>query len=1027
MMLRNLIKRPIAVSMCLIAIIAVALLSMRRIPVSLMPDIDVPQITVQAACPGASVNEVEESYTKPLRQQLLQVAGLKEMRSESKTDAGTIRLTFEPGSAMDIIFIEVNEKVDRAMRFLPKDADRPKVMKAGAMDIPAFYLDMSLRDEPNGAEAGMRFAGLGRFARDVVAKRIEQLPQTAMVDVSGIPGTEIECIPDPTRMEALGLTAADIEKAISDNNITLGALSIVDGIYRYNIHFDSQILTREDIAAIYINHDGRLLTLGEICDITEKTATRSGLVRSDGRNAVTMAVVKQNDAQMKDLQDGMGTLLEDLGKEYPDIEFRLTRDQTQLLSYSISNLEQNLLLGAILACAILFLFMRDWRPTVLIIITIPLSLLITLLFFHLLHISINIISLSGLILGVGMMVDNSIIVIDNIRQRQTGSSSLAEATAEGTEEVFVPMLSSVLTTCSVFIPLMFLSGTAGALFHDQAMAVAIALFSSLAVSVLVIPVYYFCFYKSFKSYKTYKTYKNASLTALHDRIHAHIFRRPKTYICAGFLCIPLAALLFTTLDKERMPYIAPDDTLVTIDWNAGISAEENDRRIARLLADLSPESSGNQDTPDTPDKKSCLVEHSTVMAGAQQFLLPHTRELTTSEAVIYLKCSDAKAMEEVKTKIEDTLARDYPNASVGFESSGNLYELVFQTGGSDLEIHLQTADGGRPAVAQSRAFVDSLRTAFPDLYLRPVVTEENIQYFADTERMTLYKVSYRQLHSHLREAVHKNKVFEISDGSSSIPVMVGKQGAESDRVMGGSVRNDEGTEIPLQLLLRQSRREDYKRLSAAGTGDYHPMGIDAGSKEIREVMEYTEDFVRRHPEYTASFEGEYFQSRKLVGELAIVLAVSLALLFFILAAQFESLVQPLIILFEMAIDICAVFLVLWLTGETLNIMSMTGLVVMAGIIINDSILKIDTINRLRRSEMPLRDAVNEAGHKRLRPILMTSLTTILALLPFLHRDDMGSALQYPLSLTLVVGMTVGTAVSLFIVPLIYYKVYEKRR
>ncbi len=1026
-MLRTLIHRPIAVSMCLIAIIVVALLSMRRIPVSLMPDIDVPQITIQAVSPGSSVNEVEENYTKPLRRQLLQVAGLKEMRSESKMDAGTIRLTFEPGSDMDIIFIEVNEKVDRAMRFLPKDADRPKVMKAGAMDIPAFYLDMSLKDEPKGAEAGMTFAGLGRFARDVVAKRIEQLPQTAMVDVSGIPATEIECVPERARMEALGLTAADIEKAISDNNITLGALSIVDGIYRYNIHFDSQILTKEDIAAIYINYAGRLVTLGEICDITEKTATRSGLVRSDGRNAVTMAVVKQNDAQMKDLQNGMETLLEDLGKEFPDIEFRLTRDQTQLLSYSISNLEQNLLLGAILACAILFLFMRDWRPTVLIIITIPLSLLITLLFFHLLHISINVISLSGLILGVGMMVDNSIIVIDNIRQRQTGSSSLAEATADGTREVFVPMLSSVLTTCSVFIPLMFLSGTAGALFYDQAMAVAIALFSSLAVSVLVIPVYYYCFYKSSKTnktYKTYKTYKDAGLTAFYDRIHAYIFRRPRTYICAGVLCIPLSALLFTTLDKERMPYIAPDDTLVTIDWNAGISAEENDRRIAELLANFSSESSDN---PDTPDKKSGLVAHSTVMAGAQQFLLPHTKELTTSEAIVYLKCSDAKAMEKVKTKIEATLANDYPKASVGFESSGNLYELVFRTGGSDLEIHLQTADGGRPEVAQSRAFVDSLRTAFPGLYLRPVTTEENIQYLADAERMTLYKVSYRQLYSHLREAVHKNKVFEISDGSNSIPVMVGKQGAESDRVMGGSVRNDDGTEIPLQLLLRQSRREDYKRLAADGTGDYHPVGIDAGSKKIREVMEYTENFVHRHPEYTASFEGEYFQSRKLVGELAIVLAVSLALLFFILAAQFESLVQPLIILFEMVIDVCAVFIVLWLTGETLNIMSMTGLVVMSGIIINDSILKIDTINRLRRSGMPLRNAVDKAGHKRLRPILMTSLTTILALLPFLHRGDMGSALQYPLSLTLVVGMTVGTAVSLFIVPLIYYKVYEKRR
>ena len=599
-MLKRLIHRPIAVSMCLIAILVVGVLAMRKIPVSLMPDIDVPQITVQALCPGASVAEVEQTATKPLRQQLLQVAGLKEMRSESRMDAGTIRLTFEPGSDMDIIFIEVNEKVDRAMRFLLEGADRPKVMKASAMDIPAFYLDLTLKSEPKGKEADLRFAELGRFAHDVVAKRIEQLPQTAMVDVSGTIGTEIECVPDPARMDALGLSSADIEKAIADNNITLGALSIADGIYRYNIHFDSQILTKDDIANIYLNHEGRLMTLGEICEITEKTASRSGMVRSDGRNAVTLAVVKQNDAQMADLQKEMDSLLEDLRKEYPEVEFTPTRDQTRLLSYSIGNLETNLLLGAILACLVLFLFMRDWRPTILIIITIPVSLLITLLFFHLLHITINVISLSGLILGVGMMVDNSIIVIDNIRQRQDTASSLADAVSEGTREVFAPMLSSVLTTCSVFIPLIFLSGTAGALFFDQAMAVAIALFSSLAVSVLVIPVYYFLLTPKEQAPQPPKGGASDDNTPplggwgakLYDRIHAFVFSHPKVCITAGFACIPLAAWLFTAIDKERMPYIPPEDTLVTIDWNAGITVEENDRRIAELLASPIPSAGG---------------------------------------------------------------------------------------------------------------------------------------------------------------------------------------------------------------------------------------------------------------------------------------------------------------------------------------------------------------------------------------------------------------------------------------------------
>ncbi|MDE5586020.1 MAG: efflux RND transporter permease subunit [Muribaculaceae bacterium] len=637
----------------------------------------------------------------------------------------------------------------------------------------------------------------------------------------------------------------------------------------------------------------------------------------------------------------------------------------------------------------------------LIIITIPLSLLITLLSFSLLNISVNMISLSGLILGVGMMVDNSIIVIDNIRERQIPGIPLADAIAKATGEVFSPMLSSVLTTCSVYIPLMMLSGTAGALFFDQAMAVAIALFSSLAVSIFVIPVYYNCLYKSHTSLKPFTSQR---LRNIYDRIHYHVFRHVWPYIAGTLLCIPLSALLFISLDKERMPFIAPDDTLITIDWNTGISAEENDRRIHSVLS-------------------TTEAEHSTVMAGTQQFLLPHTRELTPSEAVVYLKCPDPDALDKEKKGIAKAFARDYPDANIGFESSGNLYEFIFQTGGSDLEIRLQTADGGRPSVAQSRAFIDSLHAKFPEISLRPVTTEENISYLADAEKMALYKVSHARLYSHLREAVHRNKVFEINDGPNTIPIMVGHHGNGNDLVMSGSIQNDEGTDIPLSLLLRSARREDYKCLSGSTTGEHYPVEIYAGSDKIREVIDYTDAFVRIHPEISVTFDGEYFRSRHLVNELTMVLTISLALLFLILAAQFESLTQPLIILFEMGVDVFAVFLVLLLTGETLNIMSMTGLIVMAGIIINDSILKIDTINRLRKGGIPLLEAVEKAGHIRFRPIIMTSLTTILALLPFLRRGDLGSDLQYPLSLTLIVGMTVGTAVSLFIVPLLYYKAY----
>lgn len=1017
MIVRNLIHRPIAVTMCLIALIAIGCISFKYIPVSLMPDIDIPQITVQVSYPGASVHEVDAEVVAPLRSQLMQVAGLKDIHSESRMDAGSIFMEFEPGSNIDLIFIEVNEKIDRAMNRMPKELERPKVVKASAMDIPAFYLDLSLKNEGVGKDgslpkAGMKFTQLGEFARNIVSKRIEQLPQTAMVDISGTTGAEIICIPDEAKLLSMGLDMETLSKAIQSNNITLGALSVVDGLYRYNIHFDSQLLNREDIENVYINHEGRLVQLKDLCRVEEKLASRVGLVRHDGKNAVTMAVIKQNDAQMEDLQKSIEGLVEDLRKEYPDISFDLTRDQTRLLTYSIDNLGQNLYVGAVLACLVLFLFMKDWRLPLLIIITIPLTLIVTLLSFHLLGISLNIISLSGLILGVGMIVDNSIIVIDNVMQRWRQGMPLADALVKGTNEVFTPMLSSVLTTCSVFVPLIFLSGIAGALFYDQAMGVTIALFASLFVAVLVIPVYFMVLYRKRKTCPEGEV--------LDRKFHFNFYtpyecgvkwvlRNPVKSVTAFCLAIPAIFLIYKGLEKERLPYMEHNDALMKIDWNAGISVEENDVRVGDVLKQVDG-----------------LVQTSTAMVGVQDFVLSHTEDLTTSEAVVYFQAEDGETLRQAQEKMRNYMAERYPHGTVEFGVSGNIFDLIFSNDDADLEIRLQRQGGGRPDVHEARAFLDTLSRRFPEVAVQPVVSERNIQYVADTEQMAVYHVSYAGLQARLRMLVSQNEVYAINEGARSLPVIIGERGMDSRRLLQYTVRNDEGVDIPLSYLIRETQGEDFKRLYSGNGGDYYPVKIAANDRTVESIVDFTERFVKADSRYSASFTGNYYSSREMIGELVLVLSVAVALLYFILAAQFESIVQPLVILSEIVIDVFWVFLVLWLLGESLNIMSMIGIVVMSGIIINDSILKVDTMNRLRREGMPLVTAIWRGGHSRLRPIVMTSLTTILAILPFLSRGDMGSALQYPLSLTLIVGMVAGTLVSLFFIPLVYFLIYRKR-
>ena len=341
-------------------------------------------------------------------------------------------------------------------------------------------------------------------------------------------------------------------------------------------------------------------------------------------------------------------------------------------------------------------------------------------------------------------------------------------------------------------------------------------------------------------------------------------------------------------------------------------------------------------------------------------------------------------------------------------------------------------------MAEARKWVDSLRCHFPSVEIPPVATEENLLYTADPERLAYYHVTYQQVYGRLKELVGSNKVYEIANGAQNVPVIIGGRNLNdnpndtlncqlsAEAVMQQVIVNNEGVEIPLSYLMDMHRVENFKRLSAGGEGEYYPITIEkASDEEVESMVAYCRLVSTLNNKARCSFHGNYFDSREMIRELVMVLIVAVLLLYFILAAQFENLLQPAIILTEIIIDVSVVMVVLWMVGESLNIMSMIGLVVMSGIIINDSILKVDTINKLYRSGVPLLKAVWTAGHRRLKPIVMTSLTTILALLPFLHKGDMGSAMQFPLSLTLIIGMTVGTLVSLFFVPLVYWVVYGR--
>ena len=343
-MVKFLVQRPIAVLMAFTACFIVGLVTYFTLPVSLLPDIAIPEITVQISAQNTSARELENTVVKPLRQQLIQVARLKDMDSETRDGAGLIRLSFDYGTNTDLAFIEVNEKIDAAMNYLPKDTERPKVVKASATDIPVFYLNLTLKNDSAYGQTDKRaFLDLCEFAESVIKRRIEQLTEVAMVDITGLVERQLQIVPDENKLAVLGLSIQDVENALAQNNVEPGSMTVRDGYYEYNIKFSTLLRTEDDVKNILINKEGRIIRLEEFCRIGVVSVKEKGVSISNGKRAVTLAVIKQADENMDDMKQAISGTMSYFQSVYPDIEFSISRNQTELLDYTISNLQQNLL------------------------------------------------------------------------------------------------------------------------------------------------------------------------------------------------------------------------------------------------------------------------------------------------------------------------------------------------------------------------------------------------------------------------------------------------------------------------------------------------------------------------------------------------------------------------------------------------------------------------------------------------------------------------------------------------------------
>lgn len=1032
-MIRFLLRRPIAVFMAFTACFIVGMVTYNTLPVSLLPDIAIPEITVQVTGENTSARELENTVMRTLRSQLMQVGRLEDLRSETRDGSGIVRMRFEHGTNTDLAFIEVNEKIDVAMSYLPKSTARPRVIKASATDIPVLYLNLTLKDDKADApDAEERFLELCDFADNVVRRRLEQLQEVAMVDISGLTHKQVLIVPKHSKMEALGVTVQDIENALANSNVEPGSMTVREGYYEYNIRFSTVVRTVEDIENIPLRHDGRIMQMKELADIRVVPTMETGLTQYNGKRSVSLAIIKQADENMERMKAALNGTVRSLEYANPDISFNVSRNQTELLDYTLTNLQQNLTLGFLFILIVAVLFMGGVRSPVVIGICMVVAIVISFIFFYLFGMSLNIISLSGLILAEGMMIDNAIIVTENIAQYRDIGYSVDDACNRGTNEVITPMLSSSLTTIAVFFPLVFISGIAGAIFYDEAFSVTVGLIASYITGIILLPVLYKIVF-SVKAPEWINTHLhtdkiitkinkansinlNTPLQRFYDKGIEWVFSHKAMTVIFTLLSIPLCVLMFNVLPKERMPQTSRTELSVYIDWNENIHLDDNRERMEELEAFCAE-----------------YTEESSTHIGIQQYFLEKSL-VSTTEAELYLRTATTEQLTQLQQALQKKLSEKYPIATVSFKEPENIFERIFDTNEPELVVELYNKDKEKQNdITLLREMESNINSIAGEKATAPA-TGQQINLTIDRERLLMYGVTYNEITNLLKTALRDNKIATLRSFQDYLPITIAGGEQTLEGILNRTFVTIPATDgsknrhqVPLRAFVKQSLGEDLKTITAGTAGEYVPYTF-ADTKNAKEITNNIKEAMRGNSDdWEAGFSGAFFSSNKMINELVVVLFISLLLMYFILTSQFGSFVQPLIVLAEIPIDVGFALVIMSMLGISLNLMSAIGIVVSCGIIINDSILKLDMINVLRNEGTPLLEAIHTAGSRRLRSIVMTSLTTILAMVPLLFTHDFGSEQQKPLAIAMIATMTVGTLVSLFVIPLIYWFIYRNKQ
>ncbi|MCD4817823.1 MAG: efflux RND transporter permease subunit [Candidatus Cloacimonetes bacterium] len=1042
------IERPVTVLMIYLLIAITGVISFLRLPIDFLPEIGYPQLTIITICQNSSPNEIESQISQPIEEIVSTIKGVRKVTSISRNDVSVVTLKFNWGTDMSYASLNLREKLDNIRYLLPENADRPNIVHLDPSEDPIMYIALTAKTS--------NLIQIQDISENFIKRKLQQLDGVAAADIIGDQEREIKIIFDEQKIDALNLSIEQIKNKIKYSNYSISGGVIKDGQYRYNVKIVGEFTNTEDIKKTVISSSetGKNIFLKDIAEVTFSYKDKKSITRINKNPSLGMLIRKEANTNTVRVCKTIRNEIDNLKSEYSDVGFEIVVDQSVFIKESIFSVLEAILIGGLLAFIILFLFLNNLKSPIHISIVMPISILTTFILLYFNKISLNIISLSGLALGVGMLVDNSIVVSENIFRHQKAGLSWKEAAYSGTKEVGMVITASTLTTLAVFLPILYVKGIASALFRQQALTVTFSLLSSLFVSLTMLPLlsslhfkrkpkrlrkkifrilfiiakivffpitmlYYilkfvFGFFSKFIKFFSQRFQKKFDVfSIIYLNFLGKCLNHKKTTLLVFVILFVISIFVLFSLDQQFFPDVEQNEFTIQFKTEAGTPLKKTDEMIKLIEQKLSDDNR--------------IEKYFTSVGKSTEDRLSYYLEKASSENLAEIKIIiiDEYNSNEIIADYQE-IFKSFPSV-IRFERGSNLFTsflefeepgLIIAFEGNNLEKMRNKAKNIKEQLFSNDIF-SNVHTDFESLL--PMIRLQ-----IDRDMVALYNISVDEITRFIRTNVSGEKVSEFRqfDNTIDITLETGSDLNLSQLINRNLIVN--GQKIPLRSVLKVSfdrTQEEIKRIDQNRRISIYFSYSGKLSKAIEEIDKIISN--NQNEEFRISLEGVNKEINQSLKSLIYALVFAILLVYMILASQFESLKLPFIVMFVAPMGVIGVSFALFFTNSSISIMSTLGMIVLSGIIVNDAILLVDLINQLRNKGIETIESITQAAQARLRPILMTTFTTVFGLLPLALGVGSGAELQSAMAIAVIGGILTSTFLTLVFIPILFY-VFERR-